>query len=181
MSNDTNAARVAALRNAERLLRETAQEYMEGISINGQPDWEHEPDTEAAYKEHIAAADALAALAAAPKQPVDERIAVLSAPSRQQIEASDLRPVIQWLENGCDPMEAVKELRLISERATLSAPQAAQAVPKVWRLVPDAPTIKPGDRVAQALVLPVPRVVFEEVAALSETERGAGGFGSTGA
>lgn len=41
--------------------------------------------------------------------------------------------------------------------------------------------IKPGDRVAQALVLPVPRVVFEEVAALSETERGAGGFGSTGA
>lgn len=64
MSNDTNAARVAALRNAERLLRETAQEYMEGISINGQPDWEHEPDTEAAYKEHIAAADALAALAA---------------------------------------------------------------------------------------------------------------------
>lgn len=66
-------------------------------------------------------------LAAAPQQPVDERIAVLSAPSRQQIEASDLRPVIQWLENGCDPMEAAKELRLISERAALSAPAQEQS------------------------------------------------------
>lgn len=37
-----------------------------------------------------------------------------------------------------------------------------------------------GDRVAQALVLPVPRVAFEVVEQLSLTERGAGGFGHTG-
>lgn len=38
-----------------------------------------------------------------------------------------------------------------------------------------------GSRIAQALVLPVEQVQFEVVDALSETERGTGGFGSTGA
>lgn len=37
-----------------------------------------------------------------------------------------------------------------------------------------------GERVAQGYILPVPRVEFEEVDELSETERGTGGFGSTG-
>jgi dUTP pyrophosphatase len=41
-------------------------------------------------------------------------------------------------------------------------------------------TIRHGDRVAQVLVAPVPRVAFAEVAELENTERGAGGFGSTG-
>ena len=41
-------------------------------------------------------------------------------------------------------------------------------------------TVRPGDRIAQALVLPIPRVEFEEVAELSATARGQGGFGSTG-
>lgn len=40
--------------------------------------------------------------------------------------------------------------------------------------------IKPGDRVAQAMLVPVPRVEFEVVEQLSLTERGTGGFGSTG-
>lgn len=38
-----------------------------------------------------------------------------------------------------------------------------------------------GDRIAQAMVIPVPRVSFVEAKELSETVRGAGGFGSTGA
>ena len=37
-----------------------------------------------------------------------------------------------------------------------------------------------GDRIAQAVVAPVVRAAFEVVAALDETARGAGGFGSTG-
>lgn len=37
-----------------------------------------------------------------------------------------------------------------------------------------------GDRIAQAVVAPVVQAVFAEVEALSDTERGAGGFGSTG-
>jgi dUTP pyrophosphatase len=41
-------------------------------------------------------------------------------------------------------------------------------------------TIAPGDRVAQMVVAPVVRVTVEEVAELSDTARGAGGFGHTG-
>jgi dUTP pyrophosphatase len=42
-------------------------------------------------------------------------------------------------------------------------------------------TVKNGDRIAQAMVIPVQQVSFEEVSELSSTERGNGGFGSTGA
>lgn len=41
--------------------------------------------------------------------------------------------------------------------------------------------IKPGDRVAQAMIIPAPYVHFELAEELGETERGEGGFGSTGA
>lgn len=41
--------------------------------------------------------------------------------------------------------------------------------------------VSPGDRVAQAMVLPIERVEFVESEELSETQRGTGGFGSTGA
>ena len=37
-----------------------------------------------------------------------------------------------------------------------------------------------GDRVGQLIIMPIPTVEFEEVEELSDTERGAGGFGSTG-
>jgi dUTP pyrophosphatase len=37
-----------------------------------------------------------------------------------------------------------------------------------------------GERVGQIMVLPYPQVNFEEVAELSNTERGEGGFGSSG-
>lgn len=37
-----------------------------------------------------------------------------------------------------------------------------------------------GDRIGQIIILPYPTIEFEEVDELSETERGVGGFGSTG-
>lgn len=40
--------------------------------------------------------------------------------------------------------------------------------------------VKHGDRIAQAMVVPVQQVQFEEVDELTETVRGTGGFGSTG-
>lgn len=40
--------------------------------------------------------------------------------------------------------------------------------------------VKNGDRIAQMVVAPVTIGVFEKVDALDETERGSGGFGSTG-
>ena len=40
--------------------------------------------------------------------------------------------------------------------------------------------VEPGERIAQMVVIPYLSVSFEEVDELSGTERGAGGFGSTG-
>ena len=40
--------------------------------------------------------------------------------------------------------------------------------------------VKYGDRIAQAMIIPYPKVAFEWAAELSDTARGNGGFGSTG-
>ena len=39
---------------------------------------------------------------------------------------------------------------------------------------------KVGDRIAQIMIIPHPEIEFEEADELSDTERGEGGFGSTG-
>jgi dUTP pyrophosphatase len=43
-----------------------------------------------------------------------------------------------------------------------------------------AATVQPGQRVAQILIIPCPRALVEELDELPATERGSGGFGSTG-
>lgn len=40
--------------------------------------------------------------------------------------------------------------------------------------------IRRGDRIAQMVIAPIRQLPFEEVAALKQTSRGSGGFGSTG-
>lgn len=40
--------------------------------------------------------------------------------------------------------------------------------------------VEPGDRIAQLIVMPVPKVTFIPVETLPESHRGEGGFGSTG-
>jgi dUTP pyrophosphatase len=42
-------------------------------------------------------------------------------------------------------------------------------------------SVNRGDRIAQAMIVPVTQVTFDTVDELSNTARGAGGFGSTGA
>lgn len=44
----------------------------------------------------------------------------------------------------------------------------------------DAFVINNGDRIAQAMLMPVPRATFHVVEQISITDRGAGGFGSSG-
>ena len=41
--------------------------------------------------------------------------------------------------------------------------------------------VRPGDRIAQAMIIPVERISFAEVDEISSTSRGTGGFGSSGA
>ena len=44
----------------------------------------------------------------------------------------------------------------------------------------DSLSYKVGDRIAQIMIIPHPDIQFEEADELSDTERGDGGFGSTG-
>lgn len=53
--------------------------------------------------------------------------------------------------------------------------------PTYANLSADFKEYEPGERVGQLIVLPYPKIEFEEVDALSSTERGQGGYGSTGA
>lgn len=46
--------------------------------------------------------------------------------------------------------------------------------------ISEAYTIEPGERVAQMVIMPVSMMPVVEVETLGETDRGAGGFGSTG-
>jgi dUTP pyrophosphatase len=55
-----------------------------------------------------------------------------------------------------------------------------QVMVSVWNRGDHPFTIEPGDRIAQMIVVPVVQVEFEVVADFEATERGAGGFGSSG-
>ena len=44
----------------------------------------------------------------------------------------------------------------------------------------NSPVYDVGDRIAQIIIMPYPKVEFEEVFELADSERGSGGFGSTG-
>lgn len=46
--------------------------------------------------------------------------------------------------------------------------------------IPTTEFYKVGDRIAQIMIIPHPTIEFNEVDELSESERGEGGFGSTG-
>lgn len=50
----------------------------------------------------------------------------------------------------------------------------------IWNRGREAFTIQPLDRIAQLVVVPVQQVEFNVVEAFADSQRGAGGFGSTG-
>lgn len=55
-----------------------------------------------------------------------------------------------------------------------------QVFVSVWNRGQTTFTIQPGERIAQLVVVPVVQVEFEVVEEFSASERGAGGFGSSG-
>ena len=55
-----------------------------------------------------------------------------------------------------------------------------QVMVSCWNRGQAAFTIEPGERIAQMVVVPVVQVEFEVVEAFSASDRGAGGFGSSG-
>jgi dUTP pyrophosphatase len=55
-----------------------------------------------------------------------------------------------------------------------------QLLVSCWNRGQSAFVIQPGERIAQLVVVPVQQVRFEVVSEFAATERGAGGFGSSG-
>ncbi|HBP19885.1 MAG TPA: dUTP diphosphatase [Planctomycetes bacterium] len=71
-------------------------------------------------------------------------------------------------------------LTVLNAPGTIDADYRGEVKVLLVNVGQNAHVLERGERVAQLVIAPVTRVVLEEVAELSETERGEGGFGSTG-
>ena len=69
---------------------------------------------------------------------------------------------------------------LTNAPGTIDSDYRGEVVVLLVNLGQEAHTIAPGDRIAQLVIAPVTRVALVEAEALSDTERGEGGFGHTG-
>jgi len=74
-----------------------------------------------------------------------------------------------------------KGLALANGVGTIDADYRGEVGVLVVNLGTEPVTLSRGDRIAQLVIAPVARAVFEEAADLAGTARGEGGFGSTGA
>jgi len=72
-------------------------------------------------------------------------------------------------------------LALANGVGTIDADYRGEVGVLIVNLGSEPVTLARGDRIAQLVIAPVARAVFEEAPRLGRTERGAGGFGSTGA
>lgn len=75
---------------------------------------------------------------------------------------------------------AKKGVTVVNSPGTVDADYRGEIQVALINLGAEPLEIMDQDRIAQAVLCPVLRVRFEEVRELGETERGAGGFGSTG-
>ena len=79
---------------------------------------------------------------------------------------------------------ASKGLTIVNSPGTLDSDYRGELMILMFNVSPDPHSlgygIKKGDRIAQIRLVPVLDIEFEAVCELDITERGAGGFGSTG-
>ena len=71
-------------------------------------------------------------------------------------------------------------LVLANSSGTIDWPYRGELMAKFYSIIPTGQEYKVGDRCAQLILEKIPEMEFEEVEELSETDRGSGGFGSTG-
>jgi len=77
-------------------------------------------------------------------------------------------------------LAAKKGITVLNTPGTIDADYRGEIKVILINLSKDKFTIKNGERIAQMVVCPVEKVSLEEVEELSQTNRGTGGFGSTG-
>lgn len=77
-------------------------------------------------------------------------------------------------------LAAKQGITVLNAPGTIDADYRGEIKIILVNLSDESKQILPGDRIAQAVVAAHARVEWESVDSLSSTERGAGGFGSTG-
>ena len=77
-------------------------------------------------------------------------------------------------------LAAKKGVTVLNTPGTIDSDYRGEIKVILINLSKDIFYVKSGERIAQMVVCPVKQVVVEEVNELSETNRGVGGFGSTG-
>ena len=77
-------------------------------------------------------------------------------------------------------LAAKKALTVLNAPGTIDADYRGEVRVILVNLGGDPVEIAPGERIAQLVFCPVGRATLDEVDALPETHRGAGGFGHTG-
>lgn len=71
-------------------------------------------------------------------------------------------------------------LTVLNAPGTIDADYRGEVKVVLVNLSNEEYTINPGDRIAQLVIAKHEQITWEEVQELSDTERGAGGYGSTG-
>ncbi|WOC41173.1 dUTP diphosphatase [Polaribacter sp. HL-MS24] len=77
-------------------------------------------------------------------------------------------------------LAAKKGISVLNSPGTVDADYRGEIGVILVNLSPDDFTINDGERIAQLIIAKHERIDWKEVTVLSETERGNGGFGSTG-
>lgn len=71
-------------------------------------------------------------------------------------------------------------LVLANSTGNVDCPYRGELMAKFYSVIPTGLEYKVGERCAQLILEKIPEMEFEEVEELSDTDRGSGGFGSTG-
>ncbi len=71
-------------------------------------------------------------------------------------------------------------LTLVNSPGTIDSDYRGEIKCIVVNLSNESQTIEPGERIAQMVIAQYIQIQWESVSALSDTQRGSGGFGSTG-
>ncbi len=77
-------------------------------------------------------------------------------------------------------LAAKKGITVLNTPGTIDSDYRGEIKVILINLGKDVFVVKNGERIAQMIVSPIKQVIIEEVKELSETDRGIGGFGSTG-
>lgn len=75
---------------------------------------------------------------------------------------------------------ATKGITVVNTPGTIDSDYRGEVKVIVANIAATPFVLKPGDRIAQMVIAPVAQASFEFADELSDTSRGAGGFGSTG-